>query len=83
MALTNYLLQTLFGMFIFYGMGLGLGAKIGVTYVFIIALIVYSIGVMLSHAWLKYFLYGPMEWIWRQLTYGKRLPIKRTNEIVR
>jgi hypothetical protein len=27
--------------------------------------------------WLKYFQYGPMEWIWRQLTYGKRLPLRK------
>jgi uncharacterized protein len=80
MALTNYLLQTLFGILIFYGVGFGLGATMGLTYVIIIAFAVYLFEVLFSHLWLSYFQYGPMEWMWRQLTYGKRLYIKKQTD---
>ncbi len=80
MALTNYLTQTLLGIFIFYRMGLGLGQKFGLTYLFLTAIVIYFIQVVLSHLWLKYFQYGPVEWIWRQLTYGKRLPLLSRRE---
>lgn len=75
MALTNYLSQTLIGIFVFYRIGLGLGQKFGLTYLFLTAIGIYILQVGLSHLWLKYFQYGPVEWLWRQLTYGKRLPL--------
>lgn len=74
MALTNYIMQTIFGIIIFYGIGLGLGAKTGVIYVVLIAIAVYAFELVISHIWLRYFRYGPLEWIWRMLTYGKILP---------
>ena len=78
MALTNYILQTIIAVIIFYGIGLGWGAKIGVTYVFLISLAVYFFEMIFSHVWLKYFEYRPVEWIWRQLTYGKILKMRKT-----
>jgi len=78
MALTNYILQTVLGISIFYGLGLGMGGKTGLIYVVLIAIAVYSLEIVLSHFWLKYFNYGPLEWLWRQLTYGKKLPLKKT-----
>lgn len=77
MALTNYLMQTVFAIAIFYGMGLGLGAKTGLVYVVIIALVVFCFQVWFSRFWIDHFRYGPMEWLWRCLTYGKWLPIKK------
>lgn len=77
MALTNYLLQTLIAVFIFYGIGLGYGAKTGLLYVSLIAIGVYIFEVVFSHFWLRHFHYGPVEWVWRQLTYGKRLKLTR------
>lgn len=78
MALTNYIMQTVFGLFIFYGVGLGLGATIGLVYAMSIALAVYILQLIYSNWWFKYFEFGPLEWIWRQLTYGKTLPIRKT-----
>lgn len=80
MALSNYILQTILGIIIFYGIGFGLGAKTGAIYVILIALAVYFFEMIWSHLWLKYFIYGPLEWIWRMLTYGKYLPIKKNKE---
>lgn len=77
MALTNYLLQSIIGIGIFYGIGLGLGAKTGLAYVLLIAIAVYIVQVICSFFWLQYFNYGPFEWIWRMLTYGKILKLRK------
>lgn len=77
MALTNYLMQSVIAIGIFYGIGLGLGARTGLVYVFMIALSVYAFQVWYSFLWLKHFRYGPMEWVWRCLTYGKQLSIRK------
>jgi uncharacterized protein len=80
MALTNYLLQTIFGVLIFYGVGLGVGQKIGPVYFIPIAIGFYLLQVIFSNIWLKYFQFGPFEWAWRSLTYGKKQPMKKTIE---
>ncbi|MBR5716563.1 MAG: DUF418 domain-containing protein [Bacteroidales bacterium] len=76
MALSCYIGQTLFGILLFYGVGFGLGAHIGLVWVLFITLAVYLIEVILAHLWLRFFQFGPLEWIWRMLTYGKYLPLK-------
>ncbi len=79
MALTNYIMQTLIGCFLFYGAGFGLGQEFGLANVFIIALAIYVFQIIYSTIWLKYFQYGPLEWLWRMLTYGKVLPLRRVS----
>lgn len=76
MALTNYIMQSLTGVLLFWGVGFGIG-PIGLLWVILIAFSVYLLEILLSTIWLKYFRYGPLEWIWRQLTYGKRLSIRK------
>lgn len=78
MALTNYLVQTIIGITIYYAVGFGLGGNIGPSIFIPIGLCVYTLQIAYSIWWFKYFNYGPMEWIWRQLTYGKKLPLKKT-----
>ncbi len=75
MALTNYLMQTILCVIIFYGVGFGIGGKIGLAIVYPIAIGIYVLQVIYSNLWFRYFNYGPFEWIWRMLTYGKRLTI--------
>jgi uncharacterized protein len=75
MALTNYIMQSVFGMIIFYGIGFGLGATRGLVYVELIAIGVFILQMAISRIWLNKFRYGVLEWGWRMLTYGKRLPI--------
>lgn len=77
MACTNYLFQSVFGLCIFYGIGLGLGAKVNLLQTELIALGVYAFQIAFSSFWMKRFRFGPIEWVWRMLTYGKRLPLKR------
>jgi uncharacterized protein len=76
MALTNYLLQTLLATTLFYGIGFGFVGKFGYTLTIGIAVIIFSLQVVFSILWLKTHKFGPMEWIWRQLTYGKRIKNK-------
>jgi len=78
MALTNYLMQTAVSLFIFYGWGLGYYGKVGPLTATLLALAIFAAQVVLSSIWLKYFAYGPIEWIWRQLTYKRRLELRRT-----
>lgn len=75
MALTNYIGQSIWGMILFYGIGFGFGADTGLAYVLLAATGVYLIEIIFSHIWLHYCLFGPLEWIWRMLTYGKWLKL--------
>jgi len=77
MALTNYIGQSVFGILLFYGIGFGLGLSMGLYQIEIIAIMIFMLQILLSHAWLALFRYGPLEWIWRMLTYGTWLnPLK-------
>ena len=42
-----------------------------------IVLVIWAIQLIISPIWLKYFLFGPLEWLWRSLTYWKLQPMKR------
>lgn len=76
MALTNYLTQTLACVMIFYGYGLGKFGTFTASQATLTALAIFAVQIVVSTGWLKLFAFGPMEWIWRQLTYGKRLPLR-------
>ena len=71
MALTNYLLQSLICTTIFYSYGLGLYGKVGPLLDLFLAIAIYSLQVPFSKWWLASHRYGPMEWVWRRLTYGQ------------
>lgn len=77
MALTNYVGQSVWGMVLFYGIGFGLGAGIGLTGTESIAFYVFLVQIAFSALWLSYFRFGPLEWGWRMLTYGKWLKIRK------
>ena len=77
MACTNYLSQSVFGILLFYGIGLGLGNRVDLLATEAIALGVYAIQVVFSTLWMRSFFFGPVEWLWRILTYGRRLPLRR------
>jgi len=71
MPLTNYLMQTLIATTIFYGWGFGLWGRVGPAAGLAVAFaIFFAIQVPLSLWWLRRFTMGPMEWVWRYLTYG-------------
>jgi uncharacterized protein len=76
MAFTNYLMQTVICTFIFYGHGLGLFGKVSRSGQFLMVFIIYIFQLWLSQLWLKYFRFGPVEWLWRSLTYKKMQPMR-------
>jgi len=76
-ALSNYLFQSFIGIFIFYGIGLGNIGRFGFAQVIGIAATVFLWQVLFSTFWLRYFRFGPIEWIWRQMTYGKWISIRK------
>ncbi|MBY7145007.1 DUF418 domain-containing protein [Virgibacillus sp. NKC19-3] len=69
MALSNYLLQSLIAVGLFYGYGAGLFGQVSSSLGFLIALIIYILQVTASHFYLKRFKQGPMESLWRKWTY--------------
>lgn len=71
MALTNYLLQTVIALLLFNGMGLGLGTRVSAWQFEALALAVFGMQVAWSRWWLARFRFGPFEWAWRSLTYGR------------
>ena len=76
MSVTNYMMQSILGAFIFYGFGLGL-AKQSNLICFLIWIVIFLFQILYSNWWIKRFYYGPMEWLWRTLTWFKKVPMKR------
>ncbi|MFW6321515.1 MAG: DUF418 domain-containing protein [Halohasta sp.] len=74
-ALSNYLLQTLLATLIFYGHGLGLFGSVSRVEQLGIVVAIWAVQIVLSVLWLRYFRFGPMEWLWRTATYGKTQPL--------
>jgi len=74
MALTNYLMQSLVFTVAAYGYGLGLYSKLTGSVRLLYAVVFFAAQVCLSRWWLARFRFGPAEWLWRSLTYGKLQP---------
>ena len=74
MALTNYLLQSIIMTAIFYG--LALYGKLGLLPSLAILLAVWAAELLWSKPWLSRSPYGPAEWLWRRLTYGRRADLQ-------
>jgi uncharacterized protein len=79
MALSNYLLQSLVCTFIFYSYGLGLFGQVGAAAGLALTIVIYALQLPLSVWWLRRFQYGPAEWLWRSLTYGRLQPMRRAD----
>ena len=78
MALTNYILHSFIGAFIFFGIGFGLFGQIDRSFQMLIVSIVCILQYLTSEKWLSSYKFGPLEWVWRSLTYGKKQPFLRS-----
>lgn len=76
MALTNYLAQSLVSATFFYGYAMGHWGMPRAQQVLFV-LVVYAAQIVISAWWLTGFHYGPMEWLWRSITYGHMPPFRR------
>src|SRR5213078_889825 len=71
MALTTYLTQSVFCTTLFYSYGLGWFGRVGYTGMFEITVVLFAVQMAASVWWLRRYRFGPVEWLWRTLTYGR------------
>lgn len=76
MPLTVYLGQSVAATFVFYGWGLGLAGRVGAAGCLGISLAIFALQVAACHLWLRRYRFGPVEWLWRTLAYGRRPPMR-------
>jgi uncharacterized protein len=78
MAFTNYIVDSIVFGFLFYGYGFGLFGRLGSAVAALIGIALYIAQLYLSRWWLARFHFGPLEWLWRSMTYGRRQPMRKT-----
>ena len=81
MALTNYVMHSVIAMFVFTGTGFGLFGTFQRHELIYIVFSIWLFQLIASPIWLKYYQFGPLEWIWRNLSYQKKHPLKKRNDI--
>lgn len=77
MTLTNYLIVSAFLIILLYGFGFNKLGELPIHTIWLYAFIWLFIEILFSIYWLRQFRYGPTEWVWRQLTYWKRLQLRK------
>ncbi|WP_075343836.1 DUF418 domain-containing protein [Tenacibaculum agarivorans] len=77
MALTNYIMQSVIGLVIFSSVGFKLYETMSPSQTFLTAVLVFVFQILWSKLWLTYFRFGPLEWLWRCLTYKKIFKLKK------
>lgn len=76
-AFTNYLGTSVLMLFVFHGWALGLYGELSRPELYVVVLLTWIVMLAWSKPWLDRFKYGPLEWLWRCLTYGKKFPLRR------
>ena len=77
MAFTNYIMQSVICTLFFFGYGLNYFAALEYYQIYFVVIGIWIVQLIVSPVWLRYFLFGPLEWMWRSLTYWKRQPFVR------
>ena len=77
-AFSNYILQTVIATTIFYGHGLGLFGRVSRVEQAGVVVAIWVVQIVLSVLWLRFFRFGPLEWLWRTVTYGERQPLRKS-----
>ncbi len=80
MALTNYLMHSVITSIIFYGFGFSLYGRLQRYELYYIVFSIWIFQLIVSPIWLRHFQYGPVEWVWRSLTYQKKQPFRIPKE---
>jgi uncharacterized protein len=81
MAFTNYILETVLGTLLFYGTGFALFGRVHRVEETVATLAIWIVVFVFSQLWMRYFLFGPLEWLWRSLTYQRIEPFRRPERI--
>jgi len=79
MAFTNYLMQSIFCTLIFYGYGFKFYNKLSYYQLYYVVVAIWIFQLIFSTIWLRYYRFGPFEWVWRSLTYWKKQPMRLNN----
>ena len=74
LALTNYILQSVMGLVIFHAIGFGLWNQLPRHQLYLVVLVEWAVAIAFSLYWLRGRRFGPLEWLWRTLTYGRLAP---------
>ncbi|MEO6731853.1 MAG: DUF418 domain-containing protein [Ferruginibacter sp.] len=82
MAFTNYLMQSFICAMYFYGFGWGMFGHLQRYEIYYVVAAIWLVEIIWSHVWLRYYRFGPLEWLWRSLTYWKIQPMKRTSSSI-
>ena len=77
MAFTNYIMHSVICTLIFFGYVLNYYGELEYYQLYFVVLAIWVVQLIVSPLWLRYFLYGPLEWVWRSLTYWRRQPFRR------
>jgi uncharacterized protein len=77
MALTNYISHSVICTLFFFGYGLNNYGEFEFYQIYFVVLTISAFQLVISPIWLKYFQFGPLEWLWRSLTYWKWQPMRR------
>jgi uncharacterized protein len=77
MAFSNYILETVLCTSLFYGHGGGLFARVNRVEEAAVVVAVWAVVLTVSPLWLRHFYFGPLEWLWRSLTYREKEPFRR------
>jgi uncharacterized protein len=77
MALTNYVMHSVFAAFIFTGIGFSLFGELQRYQLYYVVGGIWLFQLIASPIWMKHFRFGPLEWLWRSLTYNKKQPMRR------
>lgn len=78
MALTNYVMHSVFAAFIFTGIGFSLFGALQRHELYYVVAGIWLFQLIVSPIWMKKFRFGPLEWLWRSLTYAEKQPMRRT-----
>ncbi len=81
MALTNYIMHSVIALFFFTGAGFGMFGKLQRHELLYVVFSIWIFQLIISPIWLKYFEFGPVEWLWRNLSYQKMHAIKKTKHV--
>jgi len=78
MALTNYVMHTVICTLFFFGYGFNYYAELEFYKIFYVVFLIWIMQLIISPIWLRYYNFGPLEWLWRSLTYWKMQPMRKS-----
>jgi uncharacterized protein len=81
MPMTNYIMQSVMATMLFYSYGFGLFGRVGPLAGIGISVAIFAVQAVASKWWVARYQHGPLEWLWRYASYGKRPPMRRTEHV--